>query len=259
MVNQGTLDMTDHLLILGGTTEATGLAHVLHDAGINATFSYAGRVARPKRQPLPTRIGGFGGVEGLVKYIAENAITHVVDATHPFAAQMSMNAVAACAQTNAHLLALTRPKWVAQAGDQWRHVADIDGAVAALDGPAQKVMLAIGRMHLDAFALCSQHQYLLRLVDAPSGEVPLPNRSIIVDQGPFSVENDTALMRDHKIELVVAKNAGGSGARAKIDGARALNIPIIMIDRPHIPARPEVGTAQEVLDWMAHLASDLGV
>ena len=120
-------------------------------------------------------------------------------------------------------------------------------------------MLAIGRMHLDAFAPCPQHQYLLRLVDAPSGEVPLPNRSIIVDQGPFSVENDTALMRDHKIELVVAKNAGGSGARAKIDGARTLNIPIIMIDRPHIPARPEVGTAQEVLDWMAHLVSDLGV
>jgi len=105
--------MTDHLLILGGTTEATGLAHVLHDAGMNATFSYAGRVARPKRQPLPTRIGGFGGVEGLAKYIVENAITHVVDATHPFAAQMSMNAVAACAQTNAQLLALTRPKWVA--------------------------------------------------------------------------------------------------------------------------------------------------
>lgn len=251
--------MTHHLLILGGTTEATALAHVLHDAKIVATFSYAGRVARPKRQPLPTRIGGFGGVDGLADYIREHGITHVIDATHPFAAQMSMNAVAACAQTDVHLLALTRPKWAAQDGDDWRHVPDIAGAVAGLKGPAQNVMLAIGRMHLDAFAPCPQHQYLLRLVDAPDGEVPLPNRSIVVDQGPFSVTDDTDLMRDHKIELVVAKNAGGSGARAKIDAAHALSIPIIMIDRPHIPNRPEVGSPQEVLDWLGHLATERGV
>lgn len=251
--------MTDHLLILGGTTEATALAHVLHGAGVDATFSYAGRVARPKRQPLPTRIGGFGGVDGLANYIIEHGITHVVDATHPFAAKMSTNAVAASAQTKANLMALTRPKWVAQAGDDWRHVPDIAGAVAALSGPAQNVMLAIGRMHLDDFAPCPHHQYLLRLVDAPVGKVPLPNRSIIVDQGPFSVEDDIALMRDYGINLVVAKNAGGSGARAKIDAARSLNIPILMIERPHIPTRPEVGTAQEVLDWLAHLATERGV
>lgn len=251
--------MTDHLLILGGTTEATALAHALHDAQIKATFSYAGRVARPKRQPLPTRIGGFGGVEGLADYIRENGITHVIDATHPFAAQMSKNAVAACAQAATHLVALTRPKWVAQAGDEWRHVPDITGAVAALDGPAQNVMLAIGRMHLDAFAPRPQHRYLLRLVDAPDGVVPLPSRHIIVDQGPFTVEDDTILMRDHNIEVVVAKNAGGSGARAKIDAARALNIPIIMIDRPAIPDRPEVGKPEDVLDWLAHFKTERGV
>lgn len=251
--------MTNHLLILGGTTEATALAHVLHDAEITATFSYAGRVARPKRQPLNTRIGGFGGVEGLADYIRANAITHVVDATHPFAAQMSINAVAACAQTNTDLMALTRPKWEAQSGDEWRHVLDIRSAVAALNGPAQNVMLAIGRMHLDAFSPCPQHQYLLRLVDAPDGDVPLPNRHIIVDQGPFNVENDIALMRDHNIDVVVAKNAGGSGARAKIDAARILNIPIIMIDRPAIPDRPQGGTAQEVLDWLAHFPTERGV
>jgi precorrin-6A/cobalt-precorrin-6A reductase len=259
MVNQGTSAMTHHLLILGGTTEATALAHVLHDAQIKATFSYAGRVARPKRQPLPTRIGGFGGVDGLADYIRAQGITHVVDATHPFAAQMSMNGVEACVQTKTHLVALTRPKWVAQAGDDWRHVPDIAGAVAALDGPAQNVMLAIGRMHLDAFAPCPQHQYLLRLVDAPDGDVPLPNRHIIVDQGPFSIEDDIALMRDHNIEVVVAKNAGGGGAQAKINAARVLNIPIIMIDRPAIPVRPEVGTPQMVLDWLSHFSMDLGV
>lgn len=251
--------MTNHLLILGGTTEATALAHALHTAEIAATFSYAGRVARPKRQPLPTRIGGYGGVDGLADYIRTQGITHVVDATHPFAAQMSMNAVAACALTDTHLVALSRPMWMAQAGDNWRYVPDIAGAVAALDGSAQNVMLAIGRMHLDAFAPCPQHQYLLRLVDAPNGEVPLPNRHIIVDQGPFSVENDTALMRTHNIQLIVAKNAGGSGARAKIDAARSLNIPIIMIDRPAIPDRFEVGSPKAVLDWLDHLSAERGV
>jgi precorrin-6A/cobalt-precorrin-6A reductase len=259
MVNQGVSDMAHNLLILGGTTEATALAIALDDAGISATFSYAGRVARPKRQPLPTRIGGFGGVNGLANFIVENGITHVVDATHPFAAQMSTNAVTACAQTDVKLVALTRPKWDAKTGDNWTHVPDIDAAVAALSGPPKNVMLAIGRMHLDAFAPQPQHEYLLRLVDAPDGDVPLPNRFIIVDQGPFSVENDTALMRDHRIDIIVSKNAGGKGARAKIDAARALNLPIIMIDRPAIPARPEVGTVAQVLHWLDHPITERGV
>ncbi|MDG1472493.1 MAG: cobalt-precorrin-6A reductase [Ascidiaceihabitans sp.] len=251
--------MAHTLLILGGTTEATALAIAVHEAGITATFSYAGRVARPKRQPLPTRIGGFGGVDGLVNYIRENGITHVVDATHPFAAQMSMNAVDACGQTGTQLIALTRPKWQADVTDNWTHVPDIDAAVAALNGPPKNVMLAIGRMHLDAFAPQPQHRYLLRLVDAPDGEVPLPNRHIVVDQGPFSVENDIALMREHGVELIVSKNAGGTGARAKIDAARALNLPIIMIDRPAIPARPEVGSSAQVLAWLDHSSTERGV
>ena len=251
--------MAHTLLILGGTTEATALAIAVHEAGIAATFSYAGRVARPKRQPLPTRIGGFGGVDGLVNYIRENGITHVVDATHPFAAQMSMNAVAACGQTGTQLIALTRPKWQPETGDNWTHMPDINAAVAALSGPSKNVMLAIGRMHLDAFAPQPQHRYLLRLVDAPDGEVPLPNRHIVVDQGPFSVENDIALMREHGVELIVSKNAGGTGARAKIDAARALNLPIIMIDRPAIPARPEVGSLAQVLAWLDHSSTERGV
>jgi precorrin-6A/cobalt-precorrin-6A reductase len=251
--------MAHTLLILGGTTEATALAIAVHEAGITAIFSYAGRVARPKRQPLPTRIGGFGGVDGLVNYIRENGITHVVDATHPFAAQMSMNAVDACGQTGTQLIALTRPKWQFETGDNWTHVPDIDAAVAALDGPPKNVMLAIGRMHLDAFAPQPQHRYLLRLVDAPDGEVPLPNRHIVVDQGPFSTENDIALMREHGVELIVSKNAGGTGARAKIDAARALNLPIIMIDRPAIPARPEVGNSAQVLAWLDHSSTERGV
>ena len=250
--------MSHHLLILGGTTQATALARAVNDAGIEAIFSYAGRVARPKKQPLPTRIGGFGGVSGLAGFIRENHISHVVDATHPFAVQMSRNAVEATNVTHTPLIALTRPKWTAQSGDQWHHVSDIAQAVDALGGAGQNVMLAIGRMHLDAFAAQPQHHYLLRLVDAPTDQVPLPNHTTIVDQGPFAVEDDIALMRAHSIQLVVAKNAGGSGARAKIDAARALGIPILMIDRPAIPARSEVATPREIFEWLDHSGTDSG-
>lgn len=250
--------MTQNLLILGGTTEATALAAAVQNAGLQATFSYAGRVANPKRQPLPTRTGGFGGVAGLVAYIREATITHIVDATHPFAAQMSHNAVAACAETGTRLIALSRPAWQEKSGDRWAHVPDMQGAVAALNVPAQNVFLAIGRMHLDAFAAQPQHRYILRLVDAPDPAVPLPlpRAHVIVDQGPFDIAADSALLRDHAIDLVVSKNAGGSGAQAKIDAARDLDIPVLMIDRPMMLARPQAETVAQVLDWLAHCDPD---
>ena len=222
-------------------------------------FSYAGRVADPKAQPLPTRVGGFGGAEAMANWLRDTGITHVVDATHPFAAGISANAVAACAACNIPLLALTRRPWEAEPGDTWQHVPDIPAAVAALEGPTRRVMLAIGRMHLDAFAAQPGHFYLLRLVDAPDGPLPLPDCAVEVSRGPFTVEQDTALMQRHGIELVVAKNAGGSGARAKVDAARALSIPMLMIDRPALPQRAEVHDIDAVFDWLAHSGTDLGV
>ena len=245
--------------MLGGTTEATALAQAISDAGLRAVFSYAGRVADPKAQPLPTRVGGFGGAEAMANWLRDTGITHVVDATHPFAAGISANAVAACAACNIPLLALTRRPWEAEPGDTWQHVPDIPAAVAALEGPTRRVMLAIGRMHLDAFAAQPGHFYLLRLVDAPDGPLPLPDCAVEVSRGPFTVEQDTALMQRHGIELVVAKNAGGSGARAKVDAARALSIPMLMIDRPALPQRAEVHDIDAVFDWLAHSGTDLGV
>lgn len=250
--------MSANLLLLGGTTEASALADRLARDGIAATFSYAGRVARPRPQPLPTRTGGFGGVDGLVDYLRAHQITHVVDATHPFAAQMSRNAHAACAQSGVPLIALTRPPWAAQPGDRWHHVADIDAAVAALDGARQRVMLAIGRMHLTAFAPRPQHFYLLRLVDEPDAPLPFPDHSVVVGVGPFTARDDLDLMRRHRIDLVVSKNAGGTAARAKIDAARMLGLPVLMIDRPDLPARRDVHNAQDVIDWL-HAGTDLGV
>jgi precorrin-6A/cobalt-precorrin-6A reductase len=251
--------MAQHILVLGGTTEATALAQAISDAGLRAVFSYAGRVADPKAQPLPTRVGGFGGSEAMANWLRDTGITHVVDATHPFAAAISANAVAACAACNIPLLALTRRPWEARPGDSWLHVPDIPAAVAALKGPKRRVMLAIGRMHLDAFATQPGHFYLLRLVDAPDGPLPLPDCAVEVSRGPFTVEQDTALMQRHGIELVVAKNAGGSGARAKVDAARALSIPMLMIDRPALPQRAEVHEIDAVFDWLAHSGTDLGV
>ncbi len=250
--------MTPTLLILGGTTEASALAHRIADRGIRAVFSYAGRTERPRSQPLPQRIGGFGGVDGLVRYLRDTGVTHVVDATHPFADGMSRNAAAACARTGVQLTALTRPPWRAEPGDDWRRVPDIASAVAELGGGRKRVMLALGRMHLAAFAAQPQHRYLLRLVDAPDHS-PLPDCSVVVARGPFTLANDIGLMRAHDIELVVSKNAGGSGARAKIDAARALGLPVIMIDRPDVPARRELSSPDQVLDWLDHCETERGV
>ena len=138
------------ILLLGGTTEANLMAKAIADAGLAGVYSYAGRTEAPMGQPIHMRMGGFGGVEGLRTYLVDQAITHVIDATHPFAAQMSTNAVAACTATGTPLIALERAPWVAGEGDRWTHVPDIAAAVAALAGPPQRVFLAIGRQHLDA-------------------------------------------------------------------------------------------------------------
>lgn len=234
------------------------MAAALAERGLAATLSYAGRVANPRAQPVPVRVGGFGGVEGLAGYLREQAVTHLVDATHPFAARMSANAVAAAALTGIPLIALTRPPWVAGPGDRWQAVPDVAGAIAALAGPGRRVMLALGRMHIDAFAAQPQHHYLLRFVDAPDAPPALPDHALVVDRGPFTVEGDRALMQAHAIDLIVAKNAGGSGAAAKLAAARALGLPVLLIDRPALPDRPEAHSVEAVLHWLGH-GADRGV
>ena len=234
--------------MLAGTTEARRLADALTAAGVDGTVSFAGRVERPAPHALPRRVGGFGGPEGLARYVAEERITHVVDATHPFAATMSANAVAACAAAGVPLVALTRPPWAPGPGDDWTRVGSIPEAVAWLGRPRLRVMLAVGRMHLPEFAANPQHAYLLRLVDpAP---VPFPDAEVVVDRGPFTASGDRALMERHGTELVVSKNAGGTGARAKLDAARALGLPVLMIDRPVLPEREEAHSPEEVLAWL---------
>lgn len=251
-----------NVLLLGGTTEANALARLLAARGIAATLSYAGRTETPRAQPVPVRVGGFGGVAGLADYLRHHRVTHLVDATHPFAATMSAHAVDAARLAGVAHVALTRPAWEPVSGDRWTPVPDIDGAIAALGGPARRVMLALGRMHVEAFAAQPQHHYLLRFVDTPERPPILPRHSLIVDRGPFTVPGDCQLMQIHAIDLVVCKNAGGQGAEAKLLAARQLGLPVLMIDRPAIPDRTEVCRPEDVLAWLGHdagLGAERGV
>ena len=227
--------------------------------GLRATFSYAGRVASPIAQPLPTRTGGFGGAAGLTAYLQDHSVTHLVDATNPFAAQISRNAVSACAAAGVPLIALARPPWTPGAGDRWTRVPSAAGAARSLGRTPRRIFLAIGRREVSAFEVAPQHHFLLRFVDAPKERPALPHHDIIIDRGPFAEASERNLLETHGIDLLVSRNAGGEGARAKIDAARALGLPILMIDRPDPPQRHEVGTVKEVLDWIAHSVTDRGV
>ena len=251
--------MAPNLLILGGTAEASALARRVAELGLETVFSYAGRVATPDAQPVPTRIGGFGGVQGLVRYLETMGITHVIDATHPFADGMSRNAIAACRATDVPLIALTRPPWRPEAGDNWRHVIDIRNAVEAIGSEPLRVFLAIGRMEVARFADAPQHFYLLRFVDAPEAPPPLPQHQVVVARGPFDAASDRALLEAHSIDLVVSKNSGGLGARAKLQAARDLGLPVLMIDRPALPERVVVSTVEEVIAWLSHPGTERGV
>ena len=234
------------------------MADALAQAGLAAVYSIAGRTEAPRLPDMAHRIGGFGGVEGLIHYLSDEKITHVIDATHPFAAHMSSHAAQAATALSLPLIALERPAWTAGRGDSWRFFSDIPAMAAALPTTPTRIFLAIGRQNLAEFAACPQHHYLLRLVDAP-GDLPLPNTTVVVSKGPFTLTGDLALMRDHGTELVIAKNAGGEAARAKLDAARALGLPVWLAGRPALPPRQTADTPVAVMDWLAHHPARRGV
>jgi precorrin-6A/cobalt-precorrin-6A reductase len=251
MVSQG---LSMRVLILGGTSEANRLAAEAAAVGLDAVYSYAGRTQVPVNQPLPTRIGGFGGADGLADLIRQKKFTHVIDATHPFATEISRNALAACAATETPLIALERQMWIRTADDVWIDVDDIAAAVVALPQARRNVFLAIGRQHIAPFAGKPQHAYTLRFIDVADGPLPLADADLIVSRGPFTLAGELEMMRSRQIEWIVSRNAGGEGARAKIDAARELGLPVIMIQRPQMPERLRVESVAEVMQWLAHPA-----
>lgn len=246
------------VLILGGTTEASSLARLLaNDARFEATLSLAGRTAQPAPQALPTRIGGFGGIEGLVRHLRDEKIVAVVDATHPYADQMSAHAVAACGQAAIPRASLVRAPWARQAGDHWIEAVDTRAAANAIGRDPRRVFLTIGRQELPVFAAAPQHHYLARIIDAPGDDALPPNLALVQARGPFDLEAETALLRDHRIEVVVSKNAGGEATYAKIAAARALGLPVIMIARPRKPAGQVTATPEDAIAWLDHVRRSL--
>ena len=220
------------MLVLGGTSEATALAHALAGRShIGATLSLAGRTIAPAPQPLPTRIGGFGGADGLAAYLASEKIDVLIDATHPFAARISANARAAAAAAGCRLVVVGRPPWRPGPGDEWHEVDDIAGAVIALGPQPRRVFLTIGRQQVAAFAVAPHHAYLVRAVDPAEADV-LPGACWIFARGPYDAAAEAALMREHRIDVLVTKNSGGDATRGKLVAAAELGVPVIMVRRP---------------------------
>jgi precorrin-6A/cobalt-precorrin-6A reductase len=228
------------ILILGGTGEARELAAELVAAGVDVLSSLAGRVREPRLPDGPVRVGGFGGAEGLATFLRAEGITYVVDATHPFAGTITVNAAAAAAQAGVPLLVLRRPEW--EADPSWDVVADIGAAAAAVRAwPGESVFLTTGRRDLEIFAADDRHRFLVRAVDPPDGPVP-PQMTLVLDRGPYTVEGETALMRGHGVGLLVTKNSGGPMTAAKLTAARDLGVQVLMVQRPPLPPLPPMGS-----------------
>ncbi|AEV87875.1 cobalt-precorrin-6x reductase [Actinoplanes sp. SE50] len=237
------------ILLLGGTTEARRLAGLTADDH-EVTTSLAGRTSAPLRPAGDVRIGGFGGADGLARYLVEQRIDVLVDATHPFAAGISGNAGSAAAATGVPLLVVRRPGWTATPGDAWHRVASLEAAVARLTGG--RVFLTTGRQTIGAFAARDDCWFLARSVEPP--EPPLPRRlEVLLDRGPFTVAGERDLLLRHRIDVLVTKDSGGSDA--KLVAARELGVPVLMIDRPPLPAAATVPTAEAAAAWLAQTAA----
>ena len=245
------------ILILGGTHEAFQLAEQMAaQGGIDFISSLAGRTREPRMPAGQVRIGGFGGAEGLARYLRDERITHLVNATHPFAAQISTNAVAAAETAGIPLMRLLRPAWTARHDDRWvaaRHAAE---AAELCRREGGRIFLTLGSGELDAFAAIRNAHFLVRMVDAPE-QLPLSDYRVLAARGPFSLQDELRLLAEHHIGLIVAKNSGGEATYPKIEAARRTGLPIIMIERPAIaldPRSPAVAKVEDVLAWITQQA-----
>lgn len=245
-----------HLLILGGTAEARRLAEALAAGmpGLRVTTSLAGRVAAPRLPPGEVRVGGFGGAQGLARWVGEHRVAAVVDATHPFAVTISANAARAAALAGVPLLALRRPGWVPGPGDDWHETDSTAEAATLLPGLGRRVFLTTGRMDLAAFAGIEDLWFLVRSVEPPEPPHP-PRMRVVLDRGPFTLAGERELLREHRIEVLVTKDSGGSATAPKLAAARAAGLPVVVIRRPSLPEGAEVAaTPGEAVAWVRGVA-----
>lgn len=251
-----------HVLILGGTGDARQLAERLAARrDLRITLSLAGRTKAPLAQAGDVRTGGFGGADGLARWLDDNHVGALIDATHPFAARMSQNAVAAANAAGIPLIVLARPQWERSAGDRWIDAEDVADAARLLGDVRQTVFLAIGRQELAPFTAEPQHRYIVRSVDAVDDSLRLADARYILDRGPFAEADERRLFECEGVEIVVAKNSGGDATYGKIAAARALGLPVVMVRRPQptgVPAVASIDEAIAMLDHVLDLAADRG-
>ena len=184
----------------------------------------------------------------------DNGIDLLIDATHPCAGQITHNgAIAAKIAQIPHLM-LVRPQWEKVMGDIWIEVESVAAAAQAIPVTLNRVFITSGRQQLEPFLLRSQiypqSWYLIRSIDPP--DLELPNSKILLDRGPFSLEQESQLLRDYQIQAIVSKNSGGADTHAKIIAARELAIPVIMVQRPAMPDGDKVTSIDAAIAWLAH-------
>ncbi|OEV12663.1 precorrin-6A/cobalt-precorrin-6A reductase [Streptomyces sp. Amel2xB2] len=245
-----------HVLLLGGTTEARSLAGTLlrpGTPGLRVTSSLAGRVASPRGLPGEVRVGGFGGAEGMARWLREHRVDALIDATHPFAETISFHAARAAAATHTPLLAVRRPGWVPVEGDDWRPAGSLAEAAALLPSLGRRVFVTTGRTGLAAFASLDELWFLVRTVDPPEG--PCPRRmELLLERGPFDLARERELLRRHRVDVVVTKDSGGSATAPKLTAAREAGVPVVVVRRPPVPEGvPVVPGPEGAVDWLAGL------
>ncbi len=243
--------MKMRVLILGGIKDAAELtAKVATIPGIEAIASLAGRTQKPSIPVGNVRIGGFGGVTGLVNYLRQMQIDLLIDATHPFANQISVNAAAAAREVGVPHLMLIRPPWQKVSGDRWIEVENTKTAAATLENQAQRVFLTVGRQELTAFAYLQEIWFLMRMIDPPGSDAVIPPGMILCDRGPFALDNERKILTHYNIDTIVSKNSGGDATYAKIIAARELGLQVVMVNRPATPPTEQVTTVDGALAWL---------
>ena len=234
--------MTARILLLGGTGDALAIARTL---GPQHVYSLAGLGRVPADLACAVRVGGFGGAEGLARFLADENIALVVDATHPYAAQISANAARACVAAHVPYWALRRAPWQPQSGDDWRMVSGWVGVVEAIV-PFARPLFTLGReplAHLNEVP--EQQHWTIRCLEAHPGHA----RARVIDaHGPFTAVGERALFTEARIDVVVSKNSGGAATEAKLAVAREMGLPVVMMQRPLLPdAQREFASAQEAI------------
>jgi precorrin-6A/cobalt-precorrin-6A reductase len=238
------------VLILAGTSEAVALVEACAGRGLEVISSLAGRTAAPTPLPGAVRVGGFGGAAGLERFLRAQAIDRLIDASHPFAAQIGRHAAAACSAAGVPRLRLLRPPWPRRPDDRWHEVSTLAEAARLLPELGQRAFLTVGHRELAAFAGVPGVRFLVRTIEPPA-YLPLPEALCLQARGPFALPDEVVLLRAHRIDVLVTKASGGDATYAKLAAARALGLPVIMLRRPAPPAGPVVGSVALALAWLS--------